>query len=92
MTPSELKSELESRGTERYYFTRETMKAFGDRMSNYGVRKSTILANFAPDGTYHKDGVSREVWELYRKRPVKHGNTSSAYFDCDTFNRVFPHR
>lgn len=92
MTPSELKSEMESRNVERHYFTRETMRFFGDRMSNYGVRKTTIKANFDPEGTYHKDGISREVWELYRKRAVKHGNVSSAYFDCDTFKRVFPHR
>ena len=30
-----------------------------------------------------------DYWELYRKRPVKHGLDSSAYFDKETFNRVF---
>ena len=27
-------------------------------------------------------------WELYRRRPVKHGLQSSAYFDKVTFKRV----
>ncbi len=28
-------------------------------------------------------------WELYRKRPVKHGLIKSAYFNKETFERVF---
>ena len=31
-----------------------------------------------------------DTWELWRKRPVKHGLSSSAYFDKKTFDRVFP--
>lgn len=27
-------------------------------------------------------------WELYRKRPVKDGATSSAYFDKETFRKT----
>lgn len=30
------------------------------------------------------------MWELYRRKPVKHGLKSSAYFDKQTFRRVFP--
>jgi hypothetical protein len=70
MTPSELKARVEQ-GQDRYFFTRDTMKFFGDTMRNYSVRD---LGN---------------VWELYRKRPVKHGLQSSAYFDKQTFQRVF---
>lgn len=29
-----------------------------------------------------------ENWELYRKRPVKHGNKGSFYFNKETFARV----
>lgn len=30
-----------------------------------------------------------EYWELYRKRPVKHGLKSSAFFCKETFERIF---
>ena len=38
MTPSELKYQVELSGHEPYFFTRKTMKFFGDTMANYGVR------------------------------------------------------
>lgn len=45
------------------------------------------------DGNYTgTDGVEVEVWELYRKRAVKHGLRTSAYFRKDNFKRVFPAR
>lgn len=78
MTPSELKY-LTSE-TSPHFFTRSTMKFFGDTMRNYGVCKATV------DAATRKDIL---VWELYRKRPVKHGLCSSAYFDRKTFKRVF---
>lgn len=31
-----------------------------------------------------------KTWELWRKNPVKYGETKSAYFDKVTFARVFP--
>lgn len=30
-----------------------------------------------------------DCWELYRKRPVKYGLRTSAYFDKQTFNQVY---
>ncbi len=69
MTPSELKHKTIF--TNPYFFTRKTMKFFGDTMGNYGVRSAG------------------DNWELYRKRPVKHGLKSSTYFDKVTFERVF---
>ncbi len=69
MTPAELKYLTEE--TESHFFTRSTMKFFGDTMRNYGVRSA---------GDY---------WELYRKKPVKHGLHKSAYFDKKTLNRVY---
>ncbi len=29
-----------------------------------------------------------DCWELYRRRPVKHGLDSSAFFDKTTFRRI----
>jgi hypothetical protein len=75
MTASELKAKVEARGTASHFFTRETMKFFGDTMRNYGVRETVI-------DTWSDNNV--EVYELYRRRPVKHGLWSSAYFRKDT--------
>lgn len=81
MTPSELKAHVE----EKYprFFDRKTMRFFGDTMQNYGVRKTVILSNRNEQVT---------VWELYRKHPVKYRNQESAFFCCETFERVFPMR
>ncbi|KKN24865.1 hypothetical protein LCGC14_0890670 [marine sediment metagenome] len=70
MTPAELKNQVEQ-GKDRFFFTRKTMRFFGDTMRNYGVKDAG------------------EVWELYRKHPVNHGLSSSAYFDKKTYRRVF---
>ena len=75
MTPSELKFNIEQSGSDKYFFTRSTMRFFGDTMKNYGCCSNVI--NNIP------------VWELYRKRPVKHGLNRSSYFDKKTFKRVF---
>jgi hypothetical protein len=79
-TASDLKYYVEQAGHESHFFTRSTMKFFGDTMRNYGVRKTTI-------DTYSADNVP--VWQLYRRHAVKHGLKDSAYFDCATFQRVF---
>lgn len=90
MNASELKYHVENAGHETYFFTRKTMSFFGDTMKNYGVRKTTIRTMYDVEGDYvGADGVGLEVYELYRKKPVKHGLQSSAYFDCVTFKRVF---
>jgi hypothetical protein len=39
MTPSQLKAKVEQ-GKDSYFFTRDTMKFFGDTMRNYGVRSN----------------------------------------------------
>jgi hypothetical protein len=89
MTPSELKHNIESTRDESYFFSCSTMKSFGDTMSNYGVRPATVLSSYDSEGNYSSEPVERGVWELYRKRPVKHGLRSSAYFDKKNFDRVF---
>ena len=75
MNASELRAKIEATNQEPYFFTRETMRFFGDTMKNFGVRRST------------RGGVP--VWELYRKRPVKHGLQGSFYFDQSSFKRIY---
>jgi hypothetical protein len=82
MTPSELKAKVSATGS--HHFESKTMKFFGDTMRNYGVRSKTIL--IPTDGVRQ---IGKEVWELYRRHSVKHGLTSSAYFDKETFECVF---
>ncbi len=89
MTPSELKYHVEQSTDTSFFFTRNTMRFFGDTMSNYGVRSATIKTNWDDNGNWVSDnGRIVEVWELYRKHPVKHGLKSSTYFDKVTFNKV----
>lgn len=76
ITVAELKRQVEKSGTGRHYFDKESMRFFGDTMSNYGVRSAIV------------DGVS--CWELYRKRPVKNGNQSSTYFTKDHYKIIYP--
>ena len=81
-TASDLKYYVEQAGHDPYFFTRPTMRFFGDRMSNYGVRQPRpILTN---------SGETVEAYELTRRHPVKHGLQASAWFDAETFRRVFP--
>ena len=70
MTASELKY-LYEQNDSGYFFTRKTMKFFGDTMRNYGVR-ACIVAMW--------DGTTQNALELYRRRAVKHGLNSSHYF------------
>lgn len=91
MTPSELKYLVESAGHDSHFFTRRTMKFFGDSMKNYGVRKGpTILYPYDEEGNYTETPRPVETWELWRKRSVKCGLRDSAYFDAKTFRLVFP--
>lgn len=80
MTPSELKYHVEKAGHEPHFFTRRTMKFFGDTMRNYGVRGPVTIKTARGDA---------RVYELYRRHAVKHGLKSSAYFDAETFERRF---
>lgn len=75
MTPSQLKYHYEEK-VDGYFFSRKAMKFFGDSMRNYGVCSAEITDSA---------GDKIEVWELYRKRPVKMGVKNSTYFDKKTF-------
>ncbi len=80
-TASDLKRAVEHNGNEPRFFTRSTMKFFGDRMSNYGIRQAReIVTNM---------GEKVMAFELTRRRPVKHGLLASAFFRADSFKRVF---
>lgn len=89
MTPSDLKYHVENAGHDSHFFDRKSMKFAGDTMANYGVRAAVIRSDYDENGTYQPAGCVLEVWELFRRRPVKHGLTASAYFDASTFRRVF---
>lgn len=78
MTPSELKAHVEARG-DSPFFSRKTMQFFGDTMRNYGIRAVRIRRHC---------GTEVNAWELYRKRPVKHGLKASAYFCAETFAKI----
>ena len=81
-TASDLKAAVESAGHESHFFTRSTMKFFGDTMKNYGVRQPRTVATNAGDDV--------PAYELTRRRAVRHGMKDSAFFHADTFRRVFP--
>jgi hypothetical protein len=73
MTPSQLKQNVEKTGS--CFFSRTTMKIFGDTMANYGC---------------HGDKLDKvNVWCLYRKSPVNHGLRANTYFRKDNFKRIF---
>ena len=80
MDRHELRRRVSATGS--YFFTAKSMKFSGDTMRNYGVRAKPVLV-VPPSG-----GPGVQCWELYRKQPVKHGLTKSAYFACDDFRRV----
>lgn len=89
MDASELKYQVESRDGETHFFDRKTMRFFGDSMRNFGVRSAVVRTNYDRDGKWtSSEGVEVEVWELYRKAPVKGGLRTSTYFDKTTFKRV----
>lgn len=81
-TASDLKYHVETAGNCPHFFTRQSMRFFGDTMANYGVRQ--------PQEVLTASGELVRAYELTRRRPVKHGLHSSTWFCAKTFNRVFP--
>ena len=67
----------------RYFFTRATMKFFGDTMANYGVRRVRVVDKYPDFHPQHANGQPFDALELFRCRPVKHGLASSDYFTLD---------
>jgi hypothetical protein len=81
-TASDLKWHVEQAGHAPHFFTRETMRFFGDTMANYGVRQPVEVDTAS--------GGKVMAYELFRRRPVKHNNSQSAWFNAETFARVYP--
>lgn len=86
MSPADLKYEHESRHPNSHFFDRKTMQFFGDTMRNYGISKTVLQTADAATGLI----VPVAVWELFRRKPVKAGVQSSAFFARDDFRRVHP--
>lgn len=84
VTPSDLKYRVEGARAESKFFCRQNMRFAGDSMGNYGVRRHPVVVQ-TWNGPYL-------AWELYRKRPVKCGVQTSAFFDVMTMCQVFPKR
>ena len=83
MTPSELKYNVEYSNHEPYYFTRRTVKFFGDTMANFGCYSDKIVDN--------RTEKPVDVWVLYRKHRTSKGAPCGpcSYWDKQTFKRVF---
>ena len=75
ITLHELKTRLDASNHNKYYFSKDTMKFFGDHMSNYGVKETMIK------------GI--KAIELYRIKPVKGGHQESAYFHPETLKTIY---
>lgn len=84
LTPADLKARVEQ-GSDSHFFEPSTMRFFGDTMANYGVSARPVTV------TTH-GGTVAECWQLYRRRKVRSGLSGSAYFACDDYRRVFPHK
>jgi len=78
MTPSELKYQYQLHNPDGPFFNRQTMAFFGDKMRNFRVRAARIETTGGP----------RDVWELYRAKPVKHDMAKPHYF-CRTTYKIF---
>lgn len=63
------------------FFTRNNMRFAGDTMSNYRVRRDTVLVK-----TFRGD--VHECYVLERRKPVKCDLQSDTYFDSTTFKLI----
>ena len=78
MTKTELKYAVIATGS--HFFDRASMRFFGDTIANYSLcaRTESITTT----------GGTHTCHMLTRKRPVKNGLQSPAFFDTTTFERV----
>ena len=78
MTASQLKFYHELHHPNSYFFTRETMRCWGDKMSNFGCINTKLN--------------DIDVYCLYRKKMIsaqhKYLMDSHYYFDAQTFRRI----
>ena len=78
MTVADLKAKVDELNSP--FFSRNNMRFSGDTIGNYGVRPKPIYI-------IRSSGAVCSVWELYRRRPVKHGLQAPAYFCTETFQQ-----
>jgi hypothetical protein len=69
-------------GQDSQFFTPKTMRFFGDTMRNYKVSGPVDVRRYS--------GETVECWELERRKPVKGGLNSSAFFSIHDFRRIIP--
>jgi hypothetical protein len=74
MTPTELKQKVQATGS--HFFDRESMRFFGDTMSNFGCVSTEL------------NGIP--CWRLHRKRPTKDSSRGMFYFRKDNFEEIYP--
>lgn len=84
MKPYDLKYAVEAANPNSRFFSRANMKFAGDTMRNYGVAGPVEITT--------NTGERLQAYELFRRRPVKHGLSASAYFCASTFRQTFPAR
>lgn len=74
--------------TGSYFFSPDSMKFFGDTRSNYKLRSK----NGKPVAVFvnTRKQANIKCYALERRKPVKHGLKTTAYFNMDTFERVRP--
>lgn len=83
MTSSELRHEIETKRPDSRFFSLNNMRFSGDTMKNYGVRGPMEI-----ETRYGKV----VAYELYRRKPVKHGVCEAAYFNAITLEQVWVYR
>jgi hypothetical protein len=81
MTASELRRQYERHNPQGLFFSKNNMRFAGDTMSNYYVPAKTVKIRRINGGIF-------TCYELQRRKAVKGGNNSSAYFDIVTFDNV----
>jgi hypothetical protein len=87
MTAFDLKYLYERNNPEGHFFDRDTMRFFGDTMRNFGVYDGGTVKTITGNGVEEE-----EVWELYRKRPVKNGlHGHCRYFSKKEGQEIFTH-
>jgi hypothetical protein len=89
MNTLKLRAAVNKAGHDSHFFDRSTMSFFGDTISNYKVYDTNIqvYGDNIINGKY--EIIHLPVYELARINPVKHGIKNSAYFNKETFARVF---
>jgi hypothetical protein len=89
ISASELKYRVESAGHESHFFTRPTMKFFGDTMRNFTVEDAGLVECGHPDSPYIVD-----CYVLRRKTKTHKGAQAGyfAWFNKENYARVFPKR